>query len=614
MCNLQFFQIKSKVKTINIIYLSFFFFSTQSFAEPKINDFYLIDADTGQFVMSLSNRADIILPIVPKKLSIQATANNETQSVKMYIGQVETSKENNEPYALKGDTLANGYNPVSELRTKGTISISAVPFSQDDASGEIGQKKTIWLSIIQPDFIVNRDQDISDSSAGNGKCATPISFKPFLPNNFNTVQSNSTPPITNFNMDGFIDAHYSPIDYFTNNSDCTLRAAIEEANALPGLQTILLPRPKYDYDNSDFIEDHVYKLTKNKQLMITDSIKIIGDGQPTIDGDDKTRIFLIHNPANKKIDVELNNLDMTQGYSHGNLNGGAILVKGNNINTVIKNSVIRDSRASNGGGIAIVRGASLSLLASKVSNNTGGFNIRSNGFSGGGVNQTGGGIFVVGKDTEVDIRRSYIYENHSGRGGGIMNVFGSVDIVNSIITENIALSTGGGIRNSGDLRITFSTIVNNKVSFMGRENRRRGLGGGLFMTKGKVSIGSSVIAENTDEHNSPDCYTSGNSVITGYRHTLIGVLNSECTFEDHVYHDHTGVDAGDSISPLVPGFSHASHFPSRYAPADLNSELIDKGERKFTIGYTFFSCPNYDIHSTARPQGRACDIGAIEYK
>jgi len=655
MCNSPFIRTESRIKTIIFTCLSLFFcFSTQVFAEPEIDDFYLVDVDTGQWIREVSDGDDIILPLVPQKLSIRAYANFETESVKMYIGQHLTSTENNEPYALRGDSLANGYHPVPELRTKGTIRISADPFSKKNASGEGGARKTITLRIIQPDFIVNDERDISDSHMGDGKCDTSIVLKQQADPSVSTAITkaellSATSPVIEDNQ---IYAELVPATtatginisdfdwtYFTN-STCTLRAAVEEANAMPGLQTILLPRPKYDYADPDFIEDHVYKLTQNKGLQITDSLQIMGDGRPTIDANNESRIFEIvpKLSTNNKMKVELDSLDLMQGRGRSgsslinpdalsSLHGGAIYMDGN-VHTYINDSVVRDSYASNGGGMSVTGGASLALVDSEVHSNVGGANARSGRGIIGGINQRGGGIFVYGKGSKAAISRSMIYDNRSARGGGIdVSYGGSVDLVNSLVVKNEAFTSGGGIRSTeGDLRITFSTIASNAVNTLRQGPRLWSHGGGgLYIYNGKdgkVSIGSSVVAENLDYYGSPDCATYQNSVITGYRNVVMGVINSECIFEDHVYKNHDGLDAGNSRKPLDPGFldSRFSNSPyslvERYIPRDLNSILVDTGARNFTIGYTFFSCAwdFFDVRHLKRPQGFACDIGALEMK
>ncbi len=677
MHNLQFIQIYSLIKRFIFISLSLLIcFSSQAFAEPKITHFNLIDTDATTYtnrniVQSLRDGDEIILPIAPKNLSIQAVTNGETQSVEMYIGQAKTSTENHEPYALKGDS--NGkYAPVPELRIPGTIFISADPFSQDNASGEKGLRKTISVRIIQPDFIVNNDKDISDSKAGDGVCDTP-KVSDYLPPLRLGNNSDNTNLISEKLGSIAETTDVNRIDFIPLLRSCTLRAAIEEANALPGSQTILLPRPKYDYTDPDFIEDHTYKLTKNKELEITDSVTILGYGKPTIDANKQSSVFLIHrkqasnsvasiqssnnldlsvvninDPSNaevtdqlwenaqeaaeniklgfplehdtpiEKITAELNNLDITQGGGQSNVStlyGGAIAILGNKVHAVIKRSSIRDSISNNGGGIAILSGASLLLLNSKVHNNIGGFHLQRDSFTARGLQQNGGGISVVGKETEVIIRNSKIFDNKAGRGGGIFNVSSNLDIENSLIIGNNAQDIGGGIvNNSGNLRIAFSTISNNKVSY-GKNGKqsKKGLGGGIYTYKGMVSMGSSVVAKNTDEHKSSDCYTTPGSVITGYRHIVVGVLTSDCNMEDHVYNDLTGVNAGNFNNPLNPSFTGGRDTSSEnyYVPEDT-SILFDNGERSFTIGYTFFSCPNYDYSYTERPQGAACDIGAVE--
>src|SRR5438132_4947896 len=225
------------------------------------------------------------------------------------------------------------------------------------------------------------------------------------------------------------------------NGVCTLRAAIQEANALPGADTIILQ------------SNVTYLLTRagdddtalNGDLDITDSVTIIGGGASTIiDGNgDVTgeRVFQIFScvgggfpcdATHPAIVVSISGVTIQNGKESGlNAFGGGILNDGN-----------------------------LTLTNSIISHNT------AHGSTGGCY---GGGIYSVGPLTLMNSAvLSNIAMNDSGgivSGGGIL---GGVVLINSTVSGNSARDSGGGISGSGTL--IASTVSSNTA----------GNGGGIY--------------------------------------------------------------------------------------------------------------------------------------
>src|SRR5438094_10032224 len=109
-------------------------------------------------------------------------------------------------------------------------------------------------------------------------------------------------PAATFNVTSTIDAvEASPGDGIcaSAGSQCTLRAAVQEANALPGADTIMLPAGTYVLTvggASARCEDAAAK----GDLDITDDVTIIGAGAPItiIDGNGIDRVFDVAAQAN----------------------------------------------------------------------------------------------------------------------------------------------------------------------------------------------------------------------------------------------------------------------------------------------------------------------------
>jgi len=224
------------------------------------------------------------------------------------------------------------------------------------------------------------------------------------------------------------------------SGNCTLRAAVMEANALAGADTITLPAGAYTLTTVGTDED----LTATGDLDITEDLTINGAGMAstTIDADKTDRVFDV-DPAGS---------------------GGTVLISGVTIQG--------GSPGHSGGGIR--NGGALTLANSTVSDNLASF--------GGGIFNASGG--------EVHLNSSQVTGNSStGNGGGIGNAGGgTLTLTNSGVTGNTAANYGGGINSSGDVTLTDSTVSGNTATTFG---------GGGFESQGVLTITNSTISGNT---------------------------------------------------------------------------------------------------------------------
>jgi CSLREA domain-containing protein len=219
-------------------------------------------------------------------------------------------------------------------------------------------------------FTVNSPSDVVDASTGNGVCETAA-----------------------------------------GNGVCTLRAAIQEANALAGADQIILP-------------PDTYVLTGVAQLAITDSLTMTGGGASTtvINGNG------VHRPNGRvlridsRVIVSVSGVAILSGQAQlgGGIHNAGILTLTNS--TVTGNSAAIDD----GDGISNV--GILTLTNSTVSLNS--------------AARDGGGIFNTGRLT---LTNSTVSLNSATRdGGGIFNG-GRVDLFNATVTDNAAnINFGGG--------------------------------------------------------------------------------------------------------------------------------------------------------------------------
>ena len=274
---------------------------------------------------------------------------------------------------------------------------------------------------------------------------------------------------------------------------CTLRAAIQEANALAGPDSIKLKTSLYMLTIAGRSED----ACATGDLDITDDLTITGTGAKNtfINGGKLDRVFHIIGSivAVKITDVTIQNGLATDGpfvdsaVGGGIFNGGRLTVKG----STISNNAVSGGGYVFGGGI--YNSGTLTITKSTLSNST----ISNNAVSG-GTDAYGGGIYNSGTLT---ITGSTISNNTASSApvcaaGGIMN-YGTLTITGSTLSNNSAggpsSGYGGGIRNMDTATVTGSTISNNSALGMGGSAQ----GGGICNEDGTLTVTGSKIYNNT---------------------------------------------------------------------------------------------------------------------
>jgi CSLREA domain-containing protein len=110
----------------------------------------------------------------------------------------------------------------------------------------------------------------------------------------------------------------------------------------------------------------------------------------------------------------------------------------------------------------------------------------------------GGGIAVFNSGT-ANIVNCLIANNRvtSGNGGGIYNGVGTVKVVNSTISGNTATASGGGVYNfNANITLTNTTVTNNRSD---SDNNSSGAqnGGGVHPAGGSALLNNSIVAGNS---------------------------------------------------------------------------------------------------------------------
>lgn len=434
---------------------------------------------------------------------------------------------------------------------------------------------------------------------------------------------------------------------------CTLRAAIQEANApvSGGVITITLPAG-------------TYPLTLGA-LNMAQAIHISGAGSTltTVTAHNLSTVFTVATTARVSLEAVTVAAGNAGSGAGGGISNAGVLVLGD--------SVVSGSTAASGGGIQ--NSGTLGLENSTVTGNT------AQGPGGGILNQgilaisntvilnnvttgdSGGGIYNAGS-AQARVIRSTISNNTAGHyyGGGIHNS-SAMTVIGSIIDNNVATGNGGGINNNGTLTVLASTIAGNTAGCAD------GRGGGIENSAGHLTLVASTISGNQG------CYRGGaientvmstllmvNSTISGNNGSTTGggiennsnssvwarystisnntastggdinngsglvsltgsiVANpsgANCSgpiTEGQGYNLDSGASCGLSqptdltnVDPLLGPLANHGGPTATIAPV-TGSPVLNRGGTRAT------GCPATDQRGVSRPQGPACDIGAYE--
>lgn len=404
-------------------------------------------------------------------------------------------------------------------------------------------------------FTVNRTEDYIDDAPGNGLCDADPNDKVL---------------------------------------QCTLRAAIMEANALPGPQTIQVPSGGYRLTLAGKDENG----SSTGDLDITSDLTILGRGptQPIIDGGGLDRVF--HITVNDGTSVQLENLTLRGGDARNQLNagGGGLWIE-SDATVTIQASTITDNAANGGGGIAASRYSIVSLSGVQVQNNlatdlggginsTTGMTIRNStisgnqaGVSGGAGAGLGGGLFAGGNDPIV-VEQSLIAGNTALKGGGgiaMPFVNAKLSVTNSTLSGNSA-PVGAGIKIEESMVLQHVTIAHNN-------------GSGLHVADANatVTLLNSIIA-----NNSQNCTAVGPEVL------LVGERN---------------LSSDNSCPFLMPGANLSNTNPLlgplQFNHGETQTHALLPGSPAID-GAHAIDCTPVDQRGVLRPQGAGCDIGAFE--
>jgi CSLREA domain-containing protein len=224
----------------------------------------------------------------------------------------------------------------------------------------------------------------------------------------------------------------------TGSRECTLRAAIQEANARAGLQIVRLQKGAYLLTLNGMSDDE--GLSGDFDLLDDVIVRGVDSARTWVDGQTVDRLFHVH-PG---VDATLQNLTVQQGRVTGS-NGGGVLNEGMlTLRSAMVNACATDLR---GGGIYNADGAMLTLDGSTVA-------FSNAGDDGGGVANDGdmtamvstlssntagdrGGALQVGPRAWAELINVTVYNNTAVMGGGLDPGAGTLQMVNTVVAGSI---------------------------------------------------------------------------------------------------------------------------------------------------------------------------------
>ena len=398
----------------------------------------------------------------------------------------------------------------------------------------------------------------------------------------------------------------------TKTGDCSLRAAIMQANHLSGPDTthIVLPAGEYvltqAVTGSDGEDSGDLNLTT--PTLAGQIISIEGDTAQTsvIDANAIDRVMTID--SNRTAVVS--RVTIRHGFEQSV--GGGISVDGT---LTLIDSIVADNEGFTAGGAWVDVNGKLVVLRSTFSSN-----ISRNGGGGlfisgratfhessvtGNIAGFGAGVIVGGTSTSLlYLYNSTISGNVSSTVGGGVYSYSQAYLVNSTISGNSANGNGGGIYNIGQTWLYNTSIVGNDASH--DRNPPGGVGGGVYNYSGPTSrlvAVNSLIADNTilDSPTADDC----NGVLEVYGWNLLADY-SGCSFSGNGAAGR-GLVSTNTIGPLAdnggPTFTHALL---------AGSEAIDSTTAQGCVDDTLALLAT-DQRGFVRIAGAKCDVGAYEF-
>jgi CSLREA domain-containing protein len=387
--------------------------------------------------------------------------------------------------------------------------------------------------------------------------------------------------------------------------ECTLRAAIQEGNALAGADTVTLPAGRYRLIGGT--------------LQIDDDLSLASTGVAVIDGNRQVRVLKVAGQAH----VTMTNVRIQRGAAES---GGGLWNDGS---VILSSVALKGNRATGipggfGLGAGIYNAGTLELSNVSFSSNIAGgrdgsfgggvYNVgtatlTSVSFTSNRTNGCGGGVYNANQAVVIDA--SFSRNRASNAGGAFFNDVASATLSRVTMSANRATQIGGGLFNYGNVDLTNATITGNRAAN----------GGGVFSSYGQVSLTNVTVNANRAAYAGGLYHhpVTAQASMTLVNTIIAGNKPQNCASEPVTSLGHN-LDSGTSCA--LSGLGDLSQTDPMLGPLRNNggvgrtrallagSPAIDAADAA--------SCPATDQCGAARPADgngdgiAVCDIGAYE--
>jgi predicted outer membrane repeat protein len=363
--------------------------------------------------------------------------------------------------------------------------------------------------------------------------------------------------------DGVVDA-----DPETEGEQVTLRGAIQDANALPGADEILLPEGEFQLTRKGAFED----------LAETGDLDIIGD--LTLSGAGPTLSLIVGTKAKDRV---------------FDIHSGVVSIDGVAIGGGMVPKVPDDPDQTNGGGLRVSAPAQLTLTNALVAKNKAhdgaglwldgaSATIEDSVFARNKCMHDGGGILV--EDGSADLRRVTLLKNKAkDEGGGLENSGSVVSLENCTFTKNKAFQGGALSFEDGSLTTAVNcTIAKNKAK------EGSGIREGSDLNSLMTAVNTIIANKAANNFEGQNLVSLGHNIDNG----------STCGFDDPT-------DLEDTDPRLLPLAENGGPTPTMELRTD--SPALDAGDDAQDADTDQRGLPRVDLGD---PGPAVSDIGAYE--
>jgi hypothetical protein len=323
---------------------------------------------------------------------------------------------------------------------------------------------------------------------------------------------------------------------------------------------------------------------------------VSGPAAPAVvDGDSAGPVFTVDYGAS----VTISDLTIQHGVASASngYNGGGIVNAGT---LTLNNDTITSNTALYGGG-GVWNDGTLTVDSSTMSDNTASAN----------PNNGGGALFNYGSATSTNDTYA---DNASPDGGAALFVSGTFRSTGDTFSDNTSTYGGAAAFTGGTEHLSDDTLSGNTAT---------GSGGGFFESGSGAStiLSNDTVANNIAPNGGAFWANAVGLQLTG---TVIGInYETQSPYQDcaptvtgaivdngyNLNDDGTcGFTASTSISGVDPQLNPLGNYggPTQTMPPAVGSPILDR------IPAGGPGCPGTDQRGVPRPQGSACDMGAVE--